>query len=95
MQATKPPNGLVVEMTEAIKSVDAAVGARDRGAAAQAGLNVELAAADLELQYTDNHEVDQDRIDSWQSQLKLHEAAGNAEAVLSDRVIIRSIRDRI
>ena len=81
-------------MTAAVGHVDAAVASRDRAALAQAGLDVELAGMDLELQYTDFHEVDHDRIGSWEAQRALHQAAGDAAAVASDGVIIRSIKDR-
>ena len=95
LQTTNPPEGLAAEMAAAIEGVETAVTARDRAGIAQAGLDAEFAATDLELQYTDFHEVDHDRIGSWQAQRTLHKAAGNAEAAASDDLIIRSIQDRL
>ncbi len=47
------------------------------------------------MQYSDRQDVDEDRIEVWRLQQRLHRAAGNAAAARSDRVIIMAIEDRL
>lgn len=88
------PATLETEMQRAVDGLHEAVIARDRAALAQASLDAEFAAMDSELQYTDRAEVDHDRIESWQSQRRLHKATGDTAGVASDRIIIGAIKDR-
>ena len=95
LAATEPPSFLAEQMDVAVNAMDEAVAARDRDALVQAALDLEFAALDLELQYTEVTEVDSDRIGLWRVQRRLHTAAGDTAAALSDSVIIRAIRDRV
>jgi hypothetical protein len=95
LAATEPPSFLAEQMASAIISLDEAVATRDRDALAQSALDVEFAAIDLELQYTQVTEVDSDRIGLWRVQRRLHTVAGETAAALSDSVIIKAIRDRV
>ena len=88
------PTGLEAEMQRAVEALDSAGAAHDRAGLAQAALDAEFAAMDIELQYTDRAEVDHDRIGSWKRQRQLHETAGDAAGVASDRVIVGAIKDR-
>ena len=95
LASTKPPALLAANVEGALDELDAALASRKRADIAQAGLHIEFATTDLEMQYTDYREVDHDRAGSWGRQRKLDEAAGDTAAVASDKVIGRSIRDRL
>lgn len=95
LAATKPPALLAANTKGALDELDAALVSRNRAEVAQAGLRIEFATTDLEMQYTAYRDVDRDRLGSWGRQRKLDAAAGDAAAVSSDKVISRSIRDRL
>ncbi len=88
------PAVLETAMTRSVKDLRNAAAARDRSAYAQAALDIEFAAMDIELQYTDRAEVDHDRLESWKRQKQLDQAAGDAAGVASDRIIIAAIKAR-
>ena len=88
------PATLAEQMQRSVKNLMDAAAARNRAAYAQAALNVEFAATDIELQYTDRSEVDHDRLGSWKRQSQLDQAAGDAAGVASDRIIVAAIKAR-
>lgn len=83
------------QAADVLEALTSAVAARSRGDLRQAALELELAALDLEMQYTDPQDVDEDRIEVWQLQRELHRAAGDSAAARSDRVILMAIKDRL
>ena len=88
------PRLLVVQMTDALRSLDAAIEARKPTAAAQAAIDVGQATLDLQLRYRTTAEVDQARIGLWKQQRLLDRAAGRSAAVKGDLATIEAIATR-
>lgn len=47
------------------------------------------------MQYDDPADIDEDRIEVWSLQRRVHQAAGDSAGAASDRVIITAIEDRL
>ncbi len=93
-QSRAVPRLLAIQMTDALRSLDAAIEARKTAAAAQAAIDVGQATLDLQLRYRTAAEVDQKRIGLWKQQLLLDRAAGRAAAVKGDLATIEAISAR-
>ena len=95
LAATELPPRLADQMSGAIDGLDAAVAQRNRSDLAQAAIDVQFAALDLELQYREVDEVDRDRIKNFGKQLLVHQSTGNVAGAASDAVIIDAITRRL
>jgi hypothetical protein len=83
------------QVTGVLDALDAAVVAHSRADVRQAALDLELATLDLEMQYDDPADIDEDRMEVWRLQRRVHRAAGDSVGAASDRVIITAIRERL
>jgi hypothetical protein len=93
-QSRAVPRPLEVQMTDALRSLDAAIEAREPVEAAQAAIDVGRATLDLQLRYRTVAEVDRARIGLWKQQLRLDRTAGRAAAVKGDFATIEAIAAR-
>jgi hypothetical protein len=93
-QSRAVPRLLAVQMTDALRALDAAIEARKPAAAAQAAIDVGQASVDLQLRYRPVAEVDHARLGLWKRQLVLDRAAGGAAAVKGDLATMRAIAAR-
>jgi hypothetical protein len=88
------PRLLAVQMTDALRALDAAIEARKPVVAAQAAIDLGQATLDLQLRYRPVAEVDHARLGFWKRQLVLDRAAGRAAAVKGDLATIKAIAAR-
>ncbi|MEK6251539.1 MAG: hypothetical protein AABM43_06275 [Actinomycetota bacterium] len=94
-QAGQVPPRLAAEMSDALDTLDQAVGARDSRRAPQAALDVAKASLDLQLRYRPPREINLARFELWTRQLLADAAAKNAAALHGDVTTLGFIRDRI
>lgn len=94
-QAGQVPPRLAAEMSDALDTLDQAVGARDSRRAPQAALDVANASLDLQLRYRPPREINLARFELWTRQLLADAAAKNAAALHGDVTTLGFIRDRI
>ncbi len=89
------PKLLDAQMTDAIGSLEDAVGEKRPARVRQAALGAAHAELDLELQYRSSDDVDRDRLAIWRHQLLIDRAAGDSDAVAGDIETLKTIHDRI
>jgi hypothetical protein len=94
-QATGVPPMLDAQMSDALRGLDEAIGARERAETRQASIRVALASLDFELRHEERAEIDLDLIEVWLRQLQLDVQARDAGAVRGDIASIEWIRDRL
>ncbi len=92
--AVVPPL-LDTEGSAALDALDAALASRSLADLRQAAIDLELATLDIEMRYEDLEDVDEDRIELWRNQLRLHLQARDRAGEASDRAILDAIRDRL
>jgi hypothetical protein len=88
------PRLLAAQMSDALRTLDAAVAARKPAAASQAAIDAGQATLDLQLRYRTVAEIDRARLGLWKQQLILDRAAGRSAAVAGDLATIRAIAAR-
>jgi hypothetical protein len=88
------PRLLAVQMSDALRALDAAVAARKPAAVSQAAIDSAHATLDLQLRYRTVAEIDRARLGLWKRQLLLDRAAGRSAAVAGDLAAMRAIAAR-
>ncbi len=88
------PPRIEVEMTRALRELEAAVDARDEGAAGGAAIDVAQSVLDLKLRYLDPAEIDLARFELWARQVEVDAAAGDLDGVGSAVTVMEWVRDR-
>jgi hypothetical protein len=88
------PRLLAVQMTDALRALDAAVDARKPAIASQAAIDAGRASLDLQLRYRPLAEIDRARLGLWKQQLLLDRAEGRSAAVAGDLAAMRAIAAR-
>jgi hypothetical protein len=88
------PRLLAVQMTDALRALDAAIEARKPAVAAQAAIDLGQATLDLRLRYRPVAAVDHARLGLWKRQLVLDRATGRAGAVKGDLATMKAISAR-
>jgi hypothetical protein len=86
---------LATEMSDALDTLDKAVGARDSRKAPQAALDVANASLDLQLRYRPPRAINLSRFELWAQQLLADGAARNAAGLHGDVTTLGFIRERI
>lgn len=83
------------QVNDVLDALDLAVGSRSKADTRQAAIELELASLDVEMQYEESADIDEDRIEVWRLQLRVHRAAGDPVGAASDRAIVTAIEDRL
>ncbi len=94
-RSTGVPPLLEAEMNAALTSLEEALEAQEAAESRQASIDASLAALDLGLRYVPRADIDLALIRVWRRQLAVDAAAKDREAVRSDNVTIRKIRERL
>ena len=89
------PPRLKSQTGDAVSALQAAVNAHDAAAARTTAIVVLQAQLDLAEQYVDVDDTDTARLQNWQRQLTVDRNRGDQPGVLSDKLIIAAIRNRI
>jgi hypothetical protein len=95
LRGGSPPPMIAARLSDALAALARAVRARRSGAIAQAALDVEQSALDLELRHRPPAEIDVARFHLWTQQLRVHAAAKDFAGVTGDVAVLEWIRDRI
>ena len=83
------------QLNGVLDALDSAVGSMSTADTRQAAIELELASLDIEMQYEETQTIDEDRIEVWRLQLRVHRAAGDLVGAASDRAIVTAIADRL
>jgi hypothetical protein len=81
-------------MSDALGALASAVKARRPGRTAQAAIDVEQSALDLELRHRAPSAIDAARFELWTQQLRVDAAARDLAGVTGDVAVLEWIRDR-
>jgi hypothetical protein len=94
LQTAAPPPLIAARMSDALGALTSAVKARRSGRIAQAAIDVEQSALDLELRYRAPVAIDSARFELWTQQLRVDAAAGNLPGVTGDVAVLEWVYDR-
>lgn len=86
---------LVIQMTDALEALSAAIDAQEAGDLRQAAIAVGGATLDFELAFRPIADVDVDRLELWVQQLQIDTASAEAALALGDVATLEAIWERV
>lgn len=89
------PPMLDAQMASALDALASAVESQEAGESRQASIEVAQASLDLQLRYLPWSEIDEEQLELWGLQLRVHAEARDRDAVRSDVVSMRWIQRRL
>lgn len=95
VRAGEVPRLIEPRVDATLRTLDAAIAARDVRASQDAAIETSRLAFDLQLRYRPVSEIDLARLDLWAAQLLADAAANDADGVSADAFAMDYVRDRL